>query len=121
MILETRALILAALLIAQPALAEEVRIDAPGHVTQIVAGETSLSAFYQQTSGGLSVDMTIQILGERDLRSRVILRDGQEHAVIITDDEGGSVRFSLYRQGGTVVVDAKRTPVRTARLPVAMR
>ena len=94
---------------------ESVVLERPGAAARLGSESTSATAFFEVD--GDMVELTMLFSEAEDptsvFRSRVRLRDGQSHSVIVgeVEDPGGPHRFTFRRIGYTV--EMRLTPVQT--------
>lgn len=108
-------LVLAGLYFSSATTGQSVILERPGAAARLGSDATSATAFFDIK--GDSVELTM-LFSEADdpssvFRTRVRLRDGQSHSVIVgeAEDPGGPHRYTFRRAGYTV--EMRLTPVRT--------
>lgn len=85
------------------------RLDSPGQAVEVRGLRTRVIAFYDD-GGRERVDLTILlgggVLGNEVLRSRVSLRDGQSHSVVMDagDADGAVERYRFTREGDSLSI-----------------
>ncbi|MEM7191084.1 MAG: hypothetical protein AAF439_15845 [Pseudomonadota bacterium] len=83
-----------------------VVLDRPGAPGRLMAGNTSATAFFELTGDDLELTMLFTEPADPDnvFRTRVRLKDGQSHSIVVGEEDDGSdaQRYTFRRVGYTI-------------------
>ena len=85
---------------------EGVVLDRPGAPGRLMSGNTSATAFFEMNGDDLELTMLFTEPAEPDnvFRTRVRLKDGQSHSIVVGEEDDGSdaQRYTFRRVGYTI-------------------
>lgn len=93
---------------------EGILLDRPGTPARLVTSDTSATAFFELDGDALELTMLFAGTDESSgvFKSRVRLKDGQSHSIVVPVDDGDAdaQRFTFRREGYTV--EMRSSPAR---------
>jgi len=83
---------------------EGILLDRPGTPGRLVNSDTSATAFFELDGDALELTMLFSEPDDPDsvFKTRVRLKDGQSHSIVVGEDEAGARRYTFRRIGYTV-------------------